>query len=193
MNIEKYVDQIPAEMVVWPALIIFMIPFVIYFVPQFLGLEAHIVESNSMQPSMSKGDVLYESDTDPYKIENGEVIVFRPKDSRMSDDIVAHRVIDVRDGNYTRQFKTMGDANAEPDPGWTEDYDVVGKKDFVIPYLGTVISAFTSLPVILLLVAIPSTILVSREVGKIMTISEERKAQQKKRSGRVYVRDGDNE
>lgn len=169
---------------IWAALLLFIAPFIVYFVPQYLGFNAYIVESNSMKPVMSQGDVLYETDVNSQNLEVGDVILFEPNGSRMSEETVAHRIVEIREGNYTLQFKTMGDANAEPDPGWTPSYEVVGKRAFSIPYLGAIITTFTSLPVVLLLVAIPSTILIRNQLIKLMEKTEMGESQE--RSVGVY-------
>jgi signal peptidase len=161
------------DILTWVVLLVFVSPFIVYTAPQLLGYNAHIVESGSMRPSMPPGSVMFETSVNPRNIETGDVIVFRPNDTRMEEDLVTHRVVDIREGNYSLQFRTMGDANSEPDPGWTPDYRVTGKKLFSIPFLGTVISVFQSLPVILAMVGLPSAILIRKELLKILENMEE--------------------
>lgn len=153
---------------VWAMLVIFISPFIIYNVPQLLGLDAHIVSSGSMRPTMPPGTVLYESSVDPRSLQEGDVIVFETNNSMVPQNKVTHRIVDIREGNYTLQFKTMGDANPEPDPGLTPAYRIDGKKVFAIPYLGTVIKLLKSPLAIGLFVALPAAILIRSHVLKLL-------------------------
>lgn len=157
-----------AERAIWALLVLFISPFIIYNVPQLVGLDAHIVNSGSMKPSMPPGSVIYEKTANPANLQEGDVIVFEPNSSRMAEDKVTHRIVDIREGNYTLQFKTMGDANPSPDPGLTPAYNIDGQKVFSIPYLGTIISVLKSPLSILAFVALPAAVLIRSQVLKIM-------------------------
>lgn len=143
-------------------------PFIIYLVPQYLGTDAYIVNSGSMAPEMPTGTIVYETWTPPQQLEEGDVIVFRPNRSSIDQEVVTHRIIEVREGNYTNHFRTKGDANIEPDPGWTPGYRVIGERAFSIPYLGYFIIAADNLLFIFMLVFVPATFLTYTEVKKII-------------------------
>lgn len=165
--------QLWIERMVWAMLVLFISPFIIYNVPQLLGLDAHIVSSGSMRPTMPPGTVLYESPVDPRSLQEGDVIVFETNNSMVPENKVTHRIVDIREGNYTLQFKTMGDANPEPDPGLTPAYKIDGKKMFAIPYLGTVIQLLKSPLSIGLFVALPAAILIRSHVLKLLDALED--------------------
>lgn len=160
--------QLWIERTVWILLVLFISPFIVYNVPQLLGLDAHIVSSGSMRPTMPPGTVLYERSVDPRSLQEGDVIVFETNSSIAPQDKVTHRIVDIREGNYTLQFKTMGDANIEPDPGLTPAYKIDGKKVFAIPHLGTIIQVLKSPLSIGLFVALPAAVLIRSHILKLL-------------------------
>ena len=173
--------------IIWLLLVLVASPYIIYLVPQYLGVDAYIVSSGSMAPEMPTGTIVYENWVSPQELEEGDVIVFRPNRSEMDKDVITHRIIDVREGNYTNHFKTQGDANSAPDPGWTPGYRVIGKRVFSIPYLGYFIMAAGSLPFLFLLVFIPATFLTYTEARKIIENWDKKKSGEKEQNRRIRV------
>lgn len=165
-----------AERLVWGILVLFISPFIIYNTPQLLGLDAHVVGSGSMRPTMPPGTVLYEAPVDPNTLKEGDIIVFEPNDTRIASDKVTHRIVDIREGNYSRQFKTMGDANPAPDPGLTPAYKVDGKKVFTIPYLGYVIQVMKSPVAILFFVVVPASVLMRSHLIRLLDAVDEQES-----------------
>ena len=81
------------------------------------GFTTHVVTSDSMQPTIDPGDILFVKECDDYAI--GDIIVY-VRDDGMS---IVHRIISIEFGGY----KTKGDNNGEEDK-WTVRTDqVVGK------------------------------------------------------------------
>lgn len=162
------------ELLLWLPIILVAIPFLIFLVPQYLGLNAYIVESGSMAPGMPTGSVIYTtSPVDTSNLKEGDVIVFTPNQSRISEKRVTHRIVDIKEGNYTLLFKTQGDANEEPDPGWTPSYNIEGKRVFSLPYLGTIIETSQRPLLLIFFVTIPSIILLREELKKLLDRIEE--------------------
>ena len=157
----------------WFLLLLLVTPYIIYLTPQYLGSDAYVVESGSMAPEMPEGSIVYESWNDPRSYEVGDVIIFRPNNSGMNEDLVVHRIIDIREGNYTNYFKTQGDANSGPDPGWTPGYNVLGKRNFWIPYLGYYIMFASSRPIIYLIILIPAILIVREQLEKLFEALDE--------------------
>lgn len=156
------------EKIVWTLLVLIATPYIVYLVPQYLGVDAYVVDSGSMDPTIPEGSVVYEQWNNPDSLEEDDIIIFRPNSSEINEEIVVHRIIERREGNYTPEFRTKGDANQEPDPGWTPGYRVVGQEMFHIPYIGYYISATNSLFFVLLLMFVPASILIYQQITRII-------------------------
>lgn len=156
------------ETVVWTVLVIAVTPFILYIVPQLLGVDAYIVTSGSMEPTIPEGSVVYEQKTNPDTLQKGDVVVFKPNNSQIQGETVVHRITDTQIANYTRQLQTKGDNNPEPDPGWTPSYNIIGKQAFTIPHLGTIIQTANKPAFIALLVGLPVTILLKNQIQQIL-------------------------
>ena len=99
------------------------------------GDDAYIVTSGSMQPTIGPGDVVVTKDVSPDEIERGDVVTFNA-DSNTDRGYVTHRVVELREENGEQYFKTKGDANDDPDPGYVPASAAHGVQHLHIPYLG---------------------------------------------------------
>ncbi|NCO12534.1 MAG: signal peptidase I [Candidatus Pacebacteria bacterium CG_4_10_14_3_um_filter_34_15] len=111
---------------------IFLIIFLIFSVISYLvGAKPLIVTSNSMSPSIEKGDLVVIIKGDQYEI--GDIISFQNEGL-----IATHRVIniDYSDSNESIKFITKGDANKNTDFSLVKINNVIGKVGFIIPFLG---------------------------------------------------------
>lgn len=160
---------------IWVLLLLLITPYLIYLVPQQLGMNSYVVKSGSMAPEMPEGSLVFESWRNPRSYEEGDVVIFRPNSSEIEEDLIVHRIIDIREGNYTNYFKTQGDANNEPDPGWTPGYRVIGERKFWIPYLGHYILFTGSSPIIYLIILLPAVLIVRTHLEKLFDALEEEK------------------
>jgi len=97
-----------------------------------LGTDMPVVavESNSMVPTFSAGDILVLQGADSLKV--GDIIVFSPADGQTP---VVHRIIEV---NPDGTFQTKGDANSGqlPFEKSISAEQVHGKAVLIVPYLG---------------------------------------------------------
>lgn len=95
-----------------------------------LGMSALTVQSNSMSPTFSEGDLIFIRDVEPEDIEVGDVITYIM--TYTSDDEIytfynSHRVIQVVENpDGTLKFYTQGDNNPGPDSGSVFQTMVVG-------------------------------------------------------------------
>lgn len=106
----------------------------IVLVSGFFKYHMIAVGSNSMHPTINRGDavILEKIKEDKIKdIQIGEVLVFRHENK-----IVLHRVVDIiyKDGKY--YYKTKGDNNNAIDNFLTIEDDVVGIVRLRVPYIG---------------------------------------------------------
>src|SRR3989344_3486833 len=96
----------------------------------------YIVESNSMSPSIKKGDLLISSKRDSYKV--SDVITFTyPYDV---NKLISHRITEVmleNDalGNRVIFYKTKGDANSTSDPWQIKESYIKGNVFFSVPFI----------------------------------------------------------
>jgi len=186
-------DQDWKKLGIWAFLILLVTPYIIYLAPQYLGIGAYIVESGSMAPEMPKGSIVYEKWENPRSYEAGDVVIFRPNTSEINEDLVVHRIIDIREGNYTNYFRTQGDANTEPDPGETPGYNVIGQRNFWIPYLGYYIIFTSAKPILYLLILLPSAVIIRSHLENIfdsMNQGNENKSESSQLQSRVFLEDG---
>lgn len=149
-------------------LLLVVLPFVIFAVPQVVGAsQSYVVLSSSMSPSIHAGDVIIVETVDPSDVDNGTVITYRtPGDSSDSPgtDRVTHRVVEVVEQDGERHFRTKGDANEDPDSELVPADNVIGEVWFTIPLIGHVIS-FAGTPLgTVMLVIIPLTLFALNEI-----------------------------
>ncbi|MBN1802471.1 MAG: signal peptidase I [Candidatus Lokiarchaeota archaeon] len=110
--------------------------FIFYYILQVAlrtSTPVVVVISDSMEPTISKGDLLFVQGEEGDDIQNQSIIVFW---GGLSDPIV-HRVIDKVLIDDTWYFRTKGDANSRDD-GLVSESKVLGVVTGCIPYIGWV-------------------------------------------------------
>lgn len=155
-----------------------LLPFILHAYPVIGGLEAsYVVQSGSMEPTYSPGDVIYVTDVPAENIEAGDVITFR--EGAVGAITTTHRVVEKTQGSSGEpRFITAGDANENRDAETRSPREIVGVVMFSVPLIGYVISfASTSLGTVALII-VPSFLFVVLEVRDLWreaTSSEESK------------------
>lgn len=127
----------------------------------------YIVESNSMSPSIKRGDLLISSKRDSYKV--SDVITFiYPYDV---SKLISHRITEIvlesePFGGQITFYKTKGDANSTSDP-WQIKYSYIkGKVFFSVPFFGYLVF-FIRNPIGYLLIVVAFCFLVISESNDI--------------------------
>lgn len=80
--------------------------------PSLFGYSVYRVQSGSMEPKLSVGDVILVKSCDPEDIHMGDIITYKVTHGAMTGSTITHRVVqepEERDGVY--YFVTKGDAN----------------------------------------------------------------------------------
>lgn len=95
--------------------------------PMPFGYGAAVVLSGSMEPVLSKGDLIIVKEKESYKV--GDVVVFQSGKS-----LIVHRIIKKDD----KKVITQGDANNVADPEFDTQF-IKGKEVFRIPYIGVLV------------------------------------------------------
>jgi len=146
-----------------------VLPFVAFAIPQAVGATgSFVVVSNSMNappaPVISTGDVVFVYETPPERIAEDDVITYRSS----PDQLTTHRVVDVREREGGIAFETKGDANEEADREPVSGTRVIGTVEFVLPFLGHVVTFAGTGYGIVALVLVPAALLVVTELVAIV-------------------------
>ena len=113
--------------------VLFVVAAVFLMGSRLLGYEVYNVISGSMEPTYSKGDLIYVKAVNPKEIRVGDPITFVANENLV---IATHRVVRVDAQN--RCFYTKGDANETEDQRPVRFENVKGVPQFSIPLLGYV-------------------------------------------------------
>ncbi|TFG15358.1 MAG: signal peptidase I [Promethearchaeota archaeon] len=146
--------------------------FFLFFILQLtLNTETPVVvvESGSMEPVISRGDLLIVKGVPAIDIRNGtiedmdgDIIVFNAQGvwSNPPAEPIVHRVVDKKFEDGIWQFKTKGDANPIVDEGWVPEGNILGVVVFKIPWIGWVKIFLTESGLLIPLLIIISALLV---------------------------------
>ncbi|WP_435318202.1 signal peptidase I [Haloarchaeobius sp. TZWSO28] len=149
-------------------LLVVVIPFIIYAVPQVAGGDqSYVVLTGSMEPAINTGDVVVVTRVDPTTIEVGDVIIYERANMNVP---TTHRVIErttTETGDLA--FVTKGDANEDPDSGLVTTETVIGKISLTLPKVGYVIQFVNSKTGFLALVLIPFGLLILSELWSLIS------------------------
>ena len=114
--------------------------------PMPFGYGAAVVLSGSMEPELSKGDLIIIKETDSF--EYNEIVVFQD-----GETLVVHRIVEIND----ERIVTKGDANNVADEPIVKSL-IRGEVLFAIPFLGSAIE-FIKTPVGMILIVALAIIL----------------------------------
>jgi len=106
--------------------------------PAIYSSSIAAVLSGSMLPEMQIGSLAVMRPVNAADITVGDIIAFNPPWDE-SHVMVSHRVIEVVEGE-TRNFRTKGDANEDPDLDLVPETHVLGRIEYCIPNLGYFLS-----------------------------------------------------
>ncbi len=108
---------------------VLIIIYALIWLPVIFGYKPLIVLSGSMEPTYSKGSVIYYKMVSSDKISINDIITFKGK----NDELISHRVTNIENGLYS----TKGDANRLEDASKIEFNKIVGKNiNIKINYIG---------------------------------------------------------
>ncbi len=92
---------------------------------------ALVIATGSMTGEINKGDMIIYERYDGQSIEEGQVIVFMDRKSR-----IVHRVVKIENIGGEVRYYTKGDANEDMDMGYRTESDIVGLTDVKLAYVG---------------------------------------------------------
>jgi len=138
--------------------------FLMSLTPIEIGIEAKIVQSGSMEPSIPVGALVFIKPNETYEI--GDIITFGEDSSSAIPK--THRVLSVRNENGTTMYTTKGDANEGADPQEVAKRDIIGRVLLAVPYAGFVLD-FARQPLgFALLIGVPALLVIVAELVAIM-------------------------
>ena len=94
-----------------------------------------VVESESMIPTLNRGDLLILQAQSPEAIDVGDIVVYN---ADWHDKPIVHRVVERQLVGSEYHYYTQGDNNSIRDPEYRLYEDIVGVVILAIPYLGYV-------------------------------------------------------
>jgi len=124
-------------------------------VPSFFGIRPFSIQTESMEPFFSKGDLIIDTVVkDPAELKVGDVITFWTviQGERVLN---SHRIIQIEDYENYLSFVTKGDNNTVEDSLTVHQAEIVGKYVTHIPGVGTVIDFLQTGTGFLLVIVIP--------------------------------------
>jgi len=131
--------------------------------------NAYVVLTGSMVPEIDPKDVVVTKKIEGENLKVGDIITFIPSDSRISNIIVTHRILnkyyDAASGKYT--YQTKGDANNTPDFTLAEDSNVIGKVIFKIPKVGCIQDLLATRGGLIIVVLIPALVILSYDIMRL--------------------------
>ena len=114
--------------------IILLCAILIYFISGLFRMQALVIATGSMAPSINVGDVVIvnkESFEDRKNIKEGTVVAYR-----RGNDIICHRIIKIMRSGDEVLYETKGDRNTSSDQILVNSEDVIGVVTHKIKYIG---------------------------------------------------------
>lgn len=155
---------------------VILIPIILllFFLPTQFGGNTHflVILSGSMEPEYPVGGLAILKQTNITNIQIGDVIAFKPANNEDTQIFVTHRIVEITEEG----FITKGDANEDIDMSIVKPQQVVGRAEFVIPYLGYGLMKLSNLLKtkfgFLLIILIPASVILLTELRKIILAFE---------------------
>jgi len=107
---------------------------------ELFGYKAYIITTDSMKPSVRKGDAIIVEKCAQEKLNVEDIVTIR----NAKDIIITHRIIDIKENTKTgeKEYVTKGDNNNVEDPEVISYNQIEGKKVLVIPFFGHLLLSF---------------------------------------------------
>lgn len=126
---------------------------VAFIIPAAFGLQRYVIAGQSMTGTYDLGSVVFEEVVPVGDLQVGDVITYMPPTDYGIDHLVTHRIASIKG----HQFRTKGDANADPDP-WTFELTQASQSrvTFGVPYAGLIFLALQNPTTRMTLIGIPA-------------------------------------
>jgi signal peptidase len=131
--------------------------------PEIAGYSPLIVLSDSMKPTIDKGDLIILQYRNADTIEVDDVIAFSDSENG-ENNVLVHRVTEIIDENGALFFRTKGDANAKEDKMLVSAEKIVGVYQIKIKKAGNVAMFMQTTIGFILCVILPIIILIGCDI-----------------------------
>ena len=147
-------------------------------VPSLFGYSMLSVQSGSMEPTFSEGDVIIVKHVDDLEsLEVDDIITFHTV-IEMQAVVNTHRIVEIIDnGGGIVQFVTKGDANDIADLSVVGGGNIIGKYQFLIPKVGMLIDFISTSAGFLIVIVLPLLLLFLYQAYNLINIIVEMKKQ----------------
>ena len=147
-------------------------------VPKLFGYSMLTVQSGSMEPTFSEGDVIIVKEVeDLNELKVDDIITFHTVID-MHSVINTHRIVKIMDDNpKMTQFVTKGDANDEADLSVVGGGNIIGQYKFYIPMVGKVIDFLSTSMGFVLIIVLPLLLVFLYQAYNLINIIIEMKKQ----------------
>lgn len=139
-------------------------------VSSLAGFTPMIVETDSMAPTFSSGDMILIKKTDPASLKEGDIITFHTIiDNQYA--LNTHRIESIVEQNGMRSYTTKGDNNDMPDMHVIADGDIVGKYVGKVSGLGKVMEFLSSSVGFLVVIVLPLLLFFIYQIYNLIMVS----------------------
>lgn len=117
--------------------------------PDVLGYKAYSITTDSMKPTLSKGDIIISRRQNEEVLKQGDIITYKQK-----GEIITHRIIQIDNVDGKNQYITKGDNNTLEDLEKVNYEQIEGVKVIKIPLLGNILSFLKEEIIVLIIILI---------------------------------------
>ena len=123
------------------------------------GIRMYTIQANSMKPVISAGDLVITKPEEKYQLK--QIISFEFPGNQL---LVTHRIVNISYQNKQTRYITKGDNNTVVDHRLIPSENIFGRVRVIIPFLGFFIRFLESNLGLALLIIVPATLVVRKEL-----------------------------
>ena len=142
-------------------------------VPDLFGYTPFSVQTDSMNPTLVKGDYIFVEKCDAKELQVGDIVTYFTiiEGTRA---INTHRIVNVYDNNGIIEYQTQGDnkeTNPEPDKLLLSPGDIIGKyTGSKIPVMGSVLDYLSTKMGFFLIILLPVLLFTLYQIYKLVAV-----------------------
>ena len=133
------------------------------------GVQAYVVQSDSMTPEFAAGDVIFSEEVNPEELVAGDIITFISRDSASYGQTITHCIREVTTYNGELAFITYGIATGVDDGTPAAASDVLGRYTFRIAGLGSFFEFLKSVPGYIVCILLPFLVIIGLQIANIVS------------------------
>lgn len=133
------------------------------------GVQAYVVQSDSMTPEFAAGDAIFSEEVNPEELVAGDIITFISRDSASYGQTITHCIREVTTHNGELAFITYGIATGVDDGTPAAASDVLGRYAFRIAGLGSFFEFLKSVPGYIVCILLPFLAIIGLQIANIVS------------------------